>query len=189
MWFACELQCGAIVRSEIVERIVCEGSGPPPRRSVYGHVPPYEPDPALRTLLSNFFADDGLAVTGCASLADTQAATDEHPEATVVLDSSWADHGYADRGDAEREVLNDLSRRTAVIVTTARSWAYNVTPLNLAPAVTLVPKPYDVEELRAIVRESRHDYSGLRARVHHHRSRRPCVASTPPAHRCARRGR
>jgi DNA-binding response OmpR family regulator len=117
------------------------------------HVLLYEPDPALSALLTNFLADDGFDITQCASLADIQAAADEHPDATVVLDSSWADYGNADLGETEREVLNDLSQRTTVIVTTARLWPYKLSRLSLAPSVTVVPKPYDVEELLAIVRE------------------------------------
>jgi DNA-binding NtrC family response regulator len=114
-----------------------------------------ERDPTLVTVLREFFSDEGVEVTTCDSLTDIEGALDQHPGAVVVTDSSWGDHAQSKLTPAERDALNRLGRRTSVIVTTGRSWASRAAEAGLGSTIHVLAKPYDVDDLLALVRKAR----------------------------------
>jgi hypothetical protein len=83
-------------------------------------------------------------------VADIYAGLDQYPNAVVVTDS-WAESRRVELSDKEREELLALAALTNVILTTGRRWATSVRHDALA-FVTVVPKPYDLDELVRTVR-------------------------------------
>jgi DNA-binding NtrC family response regulator len=110
-----------------------------------------EHDSVLAGILKEVFADEQLDVTECASLDDIECALLEHPGA-VVLTDSWTDCRAAELSAEELDGINRLGQRTGVVVATARSWAYKACDLGLRPEVTVIPKPYDLDELVEVLR-------------------------------------
>jgi DNA-binding NtrC family response regulator len=105
-----------------------------------------ESDVVLANILVELFADEQVDVTLCGSLADIEQALSDYPESVVITDS-WMDCRRGQLSRAERAGFDQLADRTAVIVTTAWSWAANAAELNLRPEITVVPKPYDLDQL------------------------------------------
>jgi len=113
------------------------------------HVLLLEDDPALLSVLLELFMDERIDVTVCRSLADIYAALERDPYGVIVTDS-WA-HTRFDLGRQEQETLLALDALAAVVFTTGRRWAQADPPLTLG-TVTVLNKPYDVDELMFAVR-------------------------------------
>jgi DNA-binding NtrC family response regulator len=120
------------------------------------HVLLMEDDSALRSVLLELFLDEQLDVTVCDSLAAIYAALEDHPRAVVVTDS-WT-RARIELGPPEQEALLALDAVATVIFTTGRRWAATGSPLWLGN-VTLLNKPYDVDDLMLAIR------AGARERV------------------------
>jgi DNA-binding NtrC family response regulator len=110
-----------------------------------------EPDSALARILIKFFASERIGVTECASVQEIETALIDHPGAVVVADY-WADGRHGELTVRQRDAINRWGQRITVVITTARSWAQNASGLHLGPLVSVIPKPYDLEELLEVVR-------------------------------------
>ncbi len=112
-----------------------------------------EHDAALSAVLLDLFAEEHIDVTVCDSFETISEATRQFPEAVVVSDS-WIEGGLAQLTDDERHQLRVLSELAPVIMTTGRDWAKHTVGSSIADRVTVLPKPYDIDDLVAAVREA-----------------------------------
>ena len=110
-----------------------------------------ERNPLLARILTQFFASERIGVRECDSLEDIESALIEHPDAVVIADS-WTDFRHGDLTASERDAIKRLAQRTTVVMTTGRSWAYKAPELDLGPRVSVILKPYDLEQLLDAVR-------------------------------------
>jgi DNA-binding NtrC family response regulator len=110
-----------------------------------------EQNPLLARILIQLFASERIGVRECDSLQDIERALIEYPHAVVIADS-WTDFRHGDLTVCERDAIKRLGQRTAVVMTTGRSWAYKASELDLGPRVSVIPKPYDLEQLLEAVR-------------------------------------
>jgi len=104
-------------------------------------------------LLVEVFRDEGIEVTTCASLEEINAALREHPQAVVVSDP-WSRSVRPDLSADERQAIVELAARARLILTTTRRWALQSDGLSLGDGVTVIPKPFDLDELLRAVRHS-----------------------------------
>ena len=112
-----------------------------------------EHDPIMAWLLVEVFRDEGIEVTTCASLEEINAALREHPQAVVVSDP-WSRSVRPDLSADERQAIVELAARARLILTTTRRWALQSDGLSLGDGVTVIPKPFDLDELLRAVRHS-----------------------------------
>jgi DNA-binding NtrC family response regulator len=102
-------------------------------------------------LLVEVFRDEGIEVISCASLEEINAALRRHPDAVVVSDP-WSRSTHPDLSADERHTITELAERARLILTTTRQWALQSENLALGEAVTVIPKPFDLDELVQAVR-------------------------------------
>jgi DNA-binding NtrC family response regulator len=112
-----------------------------------------EHDPIMAWLLVEVFRDEGIEVTTCASLEEINAALREHPQAVVVSDP-WSRSVRPDLSADERHAIVELAARARLILTTTRRWALQSEGLSLGDGVTVIAKPFDLDELLRAVRHS-----------------------------------
>ena len=112
-----------------------------------------EHDPIMAWLLVEVLRDEGIEVTTCASLEEINAALREHPQAVVVSDP-WSRSVRPDLSVDERQAIVELAARARLILTTTRRWALQSDGLSLGDGVTVIPKPFDLDELLRAVRHS-----------------------------------
>ncbi len=107
-----------------------------------------EDDPGLRDLLEAVLTDDGQDVRPCESPEQLLRVAAESPAALALVDF-WGESHRA-LSDAEREQVTALGRAVPTIMITARAWALSETAASLG-LVALVPKPFDMDDLVALV--------------------------------------
>ncbi len=117
-----------------------------------GHVLLLEDDSATRGLLLDLFNDEGIEVTVCGSLGELQSAVTSHAGAVVVSDS-WSGVDNRAISQQQRAELMALGRSARVILTTGRSWGNNIGSGEFGNVIVL-PKPYDLDELMALIRSA-----------------------------------
>jgi DNA-binding NtrC family response regulator len=110
-----------------------------------------EHDPIMAWLLVEVFRDEGIEVISCASLDEINAALREHPDAVVVSDP-WSRSAQPDLSPDERHTIAELAERARLILTTTRQWALQSNDLPLGDGVTVLAKPFDLDELVQAVR-------------------------------------
>ena len=103
-------------------------------------------------LLVEVFRDEGIEVTSCASLEEINAALLQHPDAVVVSDP-WSRSARPDLSAEERHTIAELAARARLILTTTRQWALQSESLALGDGVTVISKPFDLDELLRAVRQ------------------------------------
>jgi DNA-binding NtrC family response regulator len=111
-----------------------------------------EHDPIMAWLLVEVFRDEGIEVITCASLDEINAALRQHPDAVVVSDP-WSRSTHPDLSAAERHAIAELAERARLILTTTRQWALQAERLTLGDGVTVLAKPFDLDELVRAVRQ------------------------------------
>jgi DNA-binding NtrC family response regulator len=111
-----------------------------------------EHDPIMAWLLVEVFRDEGIEVTSCASLEEINAALLQHPDAVVVSDP-WSRSARPDLSAEERHTIAELAARARLILTTTRQWALQSESLALGDGVTVISKPFDLDELLRAVRQ------------------------------------
>ncbi len=109
-----------------------------------------ENDGPTESFLCDLFADEGLDVTVCGSLAELVAGVVQYPQAAVVSDS-WAKGEYHTLTLRHRAEIVALARTAEVLLTTGRGWARHIQKGELGIA-TIVEKPYDLNRLMIAVR-------------------------------------
>jgi DNA-binding response OmpR family regulator len=114
-----------------------------------GRVLLLEDDLALRGLLHELLALEDFDVDLCDSYEAIRAAAAD-AQGDIVVADFW---GTAQRtlSDSARAQIVELARLVPVILLTGRSWAHGVTAEELG-AWALVHKPFDLDELIAIIR-------------------------------------
>ena len=117
----------------------------------HGQILVLEDDPATRTLLECVFVDDGHRVRVCESREQLLEAAATTPGALVVTDFWGSSHQCL--ADEERAQIVQLARTLPTILVTGRTWAATVTAGDVGLAA-LVHKPFDVDELAAVVAET-----------------------------------
>src|SRR5262249_38689131 len=110
-----------------------------------------EHDQQLAGILIEVLADEHVAVTSCASLQEIEAELDLHPDA-IVLTDSWTDSWQPNLSALERSDIACLAARTAVVITTGRAWAQRAAEAGLGPNVTVICKPFELDDLVNAVR-------------------------------------
>jgi DNA-binding response OmpR family regulator len=125
----------------------------------------YDNDPFLQYLLVDVFLDEDIDVSRCGSLADIHAGLDEYPDAIVVSDS-WSNPACRTLPPDEHQALVGLAARARLIVATTRHWALHPENLDLGENVTVLAKPFDLEDLVGAVRSR-----GRRADAQEHLAR------------------
>jgi DNA-binding NtrC family response regulator len=113
----------------------------------------FEPDHAIAWLLREVLGDEGIEVTSCASLADINTRLFEFPGAVVISDA-WSRAGQPDLSDDEQECILDLATRARLIVTTTRQWAHRPEECALGEGITVIAKPFDLDELVSAVKQA-----------------------------------
>lgn len=81
-----------------------------------------ENDAVLEAVLCDFFADEDLEVSLCATLAELQACVVQYPRAVVVSDS-WKSSDYRSLSPLHRAEIVELAQSAEVILTTGSEWA------------------------------------------------------------------
>lgn len=109
-----------------------------------------ETDRVLETVLCDVFADDGLEVSLCSSLADIHALLKDYPLAAVVSDS-WTPGEYQTLSAGHRAEILALGATAQVVLTTGADWARRIRAGDLG-SVVIVEKPYSMDELLDAVR-------------------------------------
>ena len=107
-------------------------------------------DPVMASLLVEVFREEGIEVISCASLEEINARLRQHPDAVVVSDP-WSRSAQPDLPADERHTIVELAARARLILTTTRQWALQSDGLPL-DGVTVLPKPFDLDELLHAVR-------------------------------------
>ena len=107
-----------------------------------------EDDPMIRDLVEAVLADDGHEVRVCQSFDHLLTVAAESPGA-VALSDFWGDSHQALSGE-ERDQIERLARTVPTVLVTGRTWVGTLQPNDLG-LVALVPKPFDVDELCALV--------------------------------------
>ena len=109
-----------------------------------------ENDAVLEAVLCDFFADEDLEVSLCATLAELQACVVQYPRAVVVSDS-WKSSDYRSLSPLHRAEIVELAQSAEVILTTGSEWA-RLSGKGEFGTAQIVEKPYDLERLIAAVR-------------------------------------
>jgi DNA-binding NtrC family response regulator len=111
----------------------------------------FDDDIVVRELLRDVLEVAGCTVVLCSSLMELhQAAT---CGAVLAIVDSWGS-GQVSLGELERQQVIDLARRVPTILMSGRMWASNVTTLDELGLVAILPKPFDLQALLDIVRQS-----------------------------------
>jgi hypothetical protein len=75
--------------------------------------------------LCDLFADEGLDVSACATLAEMQARVVQYPGAVVVADS-WETSDCRSLSPRHRAELGELAQLSEIILTPGSEWARNI---------------------------------------------------------------
>jgi DNA-binding NtrC family response regulator len=116
------------------------------------HVVLCESDDALRSVLLYLFADEGIQVSVCSSLAEIEQCLARERQSVVVTDCWTGSVRHLMASD--RDGLTRLSHRAPVILATARPWTQEVASLGLGESVMVLDKPYDLDDLLTCVRRA-----------------------------------
>ncbi|MCA1644945.1 MAG: response regulator [Chloroflexi bacterium] len=116
-----------------------------------GRVLLLEDDLALRSLLHEALAGEGLDVRACDSFEEIRDAAAERAGDLVIADF-W---GGSQRvlPDHERQEIHELCSFLPVVLLTGRTWAAEMNAQELG-ARALIRKPFDLEHLLEIVEEA-----------------------------------
>jgi DNA-binding response OmpR family regulator len=109
-----------------------------------------EDDEAHAALLSELFADEGYEVVTVATAAEARRRGRGERWDLCLL--SPFGRSYDRLATEDLLLLQELSSRAPVIVLTGNAWAMQAQPADPGIAA-IVLKPYDIEELLALVRE------------------------------------
>jgi DNA-binding NtrC family response regulator len=120
----------------------------------------FEGDADIHALLAETLADEGYTVRSCRSVAEVQQVANESLVALALVDA-WGDNP-AILGDDERTTIEELARAVPTVMVTGRAWAQRFNPANLG-LVALVPKPFDLDELLALLKQTVEDLLRERA--------------------------
>lgn len=109
-----------------------------------------EDDVALRELLLEAFASEGIDVQICDTYEDVRVAA-ARAEADIVIADFW---GGSQRTlpQKDREDIRELCSYLPLILLTGRTWASDITASELG-AHALIRKPFDLDELLRTVQE------------------------------------
>ncbi len=110
-----------------------------------------EDDPIVRHLLDAVLTDEGHDVRPCGSRDQLLAAARDMPVSLAVVDFWGRSHERL--ADDERAELVQLARTVPTVLVTARAWASVEAAGNLG-LVAMVPKPFDVDDLCAVVADA-----------------------------------
>ncbi len=109
-----------------------------------------EDDPSLQGILADALALEGYAV-GLASTFDALVAQIDSTAPPLVLADFWGT-SHRELDSTEREEIRALASRVPLVLVTARSWLRSINPQELG-LVSVVKKPFDLDELLALVRD------------------------------------
>jgi two-component system nitrogen regulation response regulator GlnG len=110
-----------------------------------------EDDVALRELLLEAFAGEGIEVRICETFPEVRDAAARH-EADIVIADFW---GGSQRTlpDSDRDDIRELCTYLPLVLLTGRSWAAETTAEELG-AHALIRKPFDLDDLLRTVEEA-----------------------------------
>ena len=117
-----------------------------------GRVLLLEDDPLVRELVQVVLAAEGCQVSVCDSVQSLRAAARAAEPPPLALVDPWGD-SYRELAEAERREIRELAGAVPTIMLTARDWATRTSAEELG-LLALVPTPFDVFELAALVKQS-----------------------------------
>jgi DNA-binding NtrC family response regulator len=126
-----------------------------------------EDDTALRSVLTEVFADEGLNVMACDSPAAIQRAVRDGLGDVAVIDF-WGS-SYVSLDEPDRRALVEFATAIPTILVSGRPWAQAVTAQELG-VLSIVPKPMDVFALTDLVQRAAaavRSFGGLWACANH----------------------
>ena len=109
-----------------------------------------EMDGVLESVLCDMFADEGMDVSVCTSLAELHTLIKQYPHAVVVSDS-WTAGEYETLSEQHQAEIVALSQMAPVVLTSGAEWARTIRRGELGP-VEIVEKPYTMDQLVRAVR-------------------------------------
>jgi DNA-binding NtrC family response regulator len=109
-----------------------------------------EDDPQIRDLLTEVLISDGYPVHTCASVDDLRQVGSAG-EFTLAIVDAWGE-SYNALSEVERREIQDVARTIPTVMVTARRWAQTTVPAELG-LLALVGKPFDLDELLALVKQ------------------------------------
>ena len=115
------------------------------------HVLLLESEPVVRDVLLGAFDLEEFQVTVCATLGDLRAGVAADPAAVVVSDS-WDAAPSWELTEQLRAQIVALRQLAPVILIPASPWAAEADSLGLG--VTIIPKPFDLDELLQTIRDA-----------------------------------
>jgi DNA-binding NtrC family response regulator len=118
---------------------------------VVGSVLLLEDDAAIRDLVHDLIADEGLAVTAYRSRNEFQRAIKLGTSDLALVDAWGSSH--LELSDSERQELIEVADLVPTILYTARSWATRASPEELH-VLAIVSKPGDVYDVARLVRRA-----------------------------------
>jgi len=107
-----------------------------------------EDDPNIRDLLEAILSDEGHDVRAFASCSHLMSAASALPGALAVVDFWGTSHQTL--SDEDRWDIMDLASTVPTILVSGRGWMRTTRAEDLG-AVALVQKPFDIEDLCALV--------------------------------------
>ncbi len=109
-----------------------------------------ENDAVLESILCDLFAEEGLEVSVCDSLAELLTLVPQYPRAAVVSDS-WIAGDYQTLSAHHRAEIQALSEVAEVVLTTGADWARRIRRGEFG-TVEIIEKPYTMDQLLVAVR-------------------------------------
>lgn len=109
------------------------------------------PDASLREVLCAAFSGEGHAIAACTSLLDLLARADGTPCEVALVDLDGSGGGPLDQ--LQRVCLVRLSELLPLVLLAGNPTAMRH-GLSAAPGLTIVPKPFDLQELLAAVQHA-----------------------------------
>jgi DNA-binding response OmpR family regulator len=107
-----------------------------------------DPDPSMRDLIRIILAKDGIETRFCGSPSEVVRIAGEAPFPLLIA-GFWGTSHWVLATD-EREQIIEVASAVPTILITSRYWATPRTVAGLGLAA-LVGKPFDIDELRALV--------------------------------------
>jgi len=119
-------------------------------------------DPSIRTFLADVLSSEGYRVYPCASVRELRQRRRPETVSLAIVDAWGRSHHALD--EAERHEIATLAAEIPTIMVTGRQWAAITSPAELGLR-GLLPKPFDLDELLALLKASVEELRNASARA------------------------